>query len=88
MGRGLFGVLKRKTSSLMEKPSNFDPYQKPKVNNQRKATVLDLSIKGYEVLQLRKARAEALLDNQTDPSPKLEKLEKSEKLETMDKQKA
>ena len=69
----------------MEKPSNFDPYQKPKINNQRKATVLDLSIKGYEALQLRKARAEALLDNQSDSTPKLEKLKKK-KLETKDKQ--
>ena len=70
----------------MEKPSNFDPYQKPKINNRRKATVLDLSIKGYEALQLRKVRVEALLDNQSDPTPKPKKLEKKEKLETKDEQ--
>ena len=78
MGRGLFGALKRKPSSLAKLPNDLNPYLKPKVDRRTRSTVLDLSIKGYEAMQIQMALAENQYEDAHTLPAKNEKREKKE----------
>ena len=48
MGRNQFGILQKKTSSLVPLPKDSSPYDIPHINRRSKGRLLDLSIKNYE----------------------------------------